>query len=54
MSQCPYNETFTNPISAKTETNTLYMVWREGFAAHKLELMTKVRCIEIYMRELAP
>jgi hypothetical protein len=53
MGQCPYPESFTNPISGKTESNSMYMLWHEGYEAHKLELLTKGKCIEIYVRELA-
>ena len=52
MSRCPYPETFTNPISGKTETNSLYTVWHEGYEAHKLELMDRVQWLEVCMREL--
>jgi CRISPR/Cas system CMR-associated protein Cmr3 (group 5 of RAMP superfamily) len=38
MSQCPYPETFTNPISGKTESNSLYLAWHCGYEAHKFEM----------------
>jgi hypothetical protein len=38
MSQCPYPETFINPLSLQTESNSLYFVWHEGYEAHKLEI----------------
>jgi hypothetical protein len=53
MGQCPYPETLTNPISGKAEINSLYLAWHEGYEDHKLELLTKVKYIDIYVRELA-
>jgi regulator of sirC expression with transglutaminase-like and TPR domain len=38
MSQCPYPETFINPVSLQTESNSLYFVWHEGYEAHKFEI----------------
>jgi hypothetical protein len=42
MSQCPYPETFINPLSLQTESNSLYFVWHEGYEAHKLEIANLV------------
>jgi hypothetical protein len=53
MGQCPYPETFTNPISGKEELNSLYLAWHAGYEDHKLEVLTKVKYLEIYLRELA-
>ena len=50
MSQCPYPETFTNPISNKTESNSLYLVWHEGYEAHKFEIVNlsiKLACLVV-------
>jgi hypothetical protein len=38
MVQCPYPETFIDQVSDKTESNILYLVWHEGFEAHKFEM----------------
>jgi hypothetical protein len=52
MSQCPYEETNTNRMSGKTETNPIYVAWHEGYEAHKLDLMANVKYIQRSMREL--
>jgi hypothetical protein len=66
MSQCPYPETFINPISNQTELNSLYLVWHQGYEAHKFEIAnlsirlaclaqeldTRIRNIEELKREL--
>jgi hypothetical protein len=52
MSQCPYGETYTNWLTGETEVNPLYAAWHEGFEAHKLELLAKVKLLETSMREL--
>jgi hypothetical protein len=52
MSQCPYGENYTNWLTGETEANPLYTAWHEGFEAHKLELLTKVKLLETSMREL--
>jgi hypothetical protein len=38
MCQCPYPETIINPISQNREYNILYLVWHEGYEAHKFEM----------------
>ena len=38
MAQCPYQETFPGQMSGKTESNILYLVWHEGYEAHKFEM----------------
>ena len=38
MAQCPYPETFPGQVSGKTESNILYLVWHEGYEAHKFEM----------------
>ena len=38
MVQCPYPETFPDQASGKTESNSLYLVWHEGYEAHKIEM----------------
>ena len=52
MSECPYPETFVDPVSSKTEPNSLHSVWHEGYESHKLEVMAKSKYIDVYMREL--
>ena len=50
MSECPYPETFTNPMSNKIESNNLYLVWHEGYEAHKFEianLSIKLACLAV-------
>ena len=53
MPQCPYPETFNDRASGKIESNSLYLAWHEGFEAHKVEIITRVKLLEIYVRELA-
>ncbi len=53
MAQCPYPETLNDRASGKTESNCLYIAWHEGFEAHKLELITKVKFLETQINELA-
>ena len=53
MAQCPYPETFTDQASGKTESNSLYLAWHEGYEAHKLELFAKVKFLEMHINELA-
>ena len=38
MSKCPYPETFIDQVSGKTASNNLYIVWHEGYEAHKFEI----------------
>ena len=38
MAQCPYQETFPGQMSGKTESSILYLVWHEGYEAHKFEM----------------
>ena len=38
MAQCPYPETFPGQVSGKTESSILYLVWHEGYEAHKFEM----------------
>jgi hypothetical protein len=52
MSQAPYPENITNRLTGEIEMNPLYVAWHEGFEVHKLELMAKFKCTEVYMREL--
>jgi hypothetical protein len=52
MGQCPYGETYTNWLTGEEEPNPLYNAWHEGFEAHKLDLLTKVKSLEIAMHEL--
>ena len=52
MSQCPYPETFINPLSLQTESNSLYFVWHEGYEAHKLEIANLVINVAMLTVEL--
>ena len=38
MTHCPYPETIKAQASDKTEPNILYLVWHEGYEAHKFEI----------------
>jgi hypothetical protein len=52
MGQCPYEEKYTDWLTGEPETNPLYTAWHEGFEAHKLDLMMKVKSLEVSMHEL--
>jgi hypothetical protein len=66
MVRCPYPERFQDQVSCKTESNVLYLVWHEGYEAHKFEmanlliqiaglavtLETEVRNVQILRRSL--
>ena len=52
MSQCPYPETFINPVSGKTESNGLYLAWHEGYEAHKFEMANRSIRIAYLVLEL--
>jgi hypothetical protein len=52
MSACPYPQVVNDPTSGKLGLNQQYILWHEGYEAHKLELLTKTKCIDNYMREL--
>jgi hypothetical protein len=43
MPICPYPENITDEVSGQTKTNILYMVWHEGFEAHKFEMSNQLR-----------
>ncbi len=50
MTQCPYPEIITNPLTQKAESNNLYLVWHEGYEAHKFELANlsiKLACLAV-------
>ena len=51
MGQCPYEEKYTDWLTGEPETNPLYTAWHEGFEAHKLDLMMKVKSLEVSMHE---
>jgi hypothetical protein len=53
MTQCPYSETITDWVSGEKESNALYFAWHEGYEAHKLELITKVKFLEMHISDLA-
>jgi predicted RNase H-like nuclease (RuvC/YqgF family) len=38
MSQCPYPETIIDQSSCEMRPNRLYLVWHEGYEAHKFEI----------------
>jgi len=42
MAQCPYPETFLGQVSGKTESSILYLVWHEGYEAHKFEMANQL------------
>ena len=52
MCICPHPETISNPINGETEENPQYLAWHEGFEMHKLEMLMKMKCTEVYLREL--
>ena len=43
MPHCPYPEDFTDYVSGKTELNNLYLVWHEGYEAHKFEMANQMK-----------
>jgi len=45
MPQCPYPEQMEDEVSGEIEQNILYRVWHEGFEAHKLEIVNKVKTL---------
>jgi len=53
MALCPHPENITDRVTGKTETNELYLAWHQGYEAHKLELVTKVRFLEMHISDLA-
>ena len=53
MAICPHPEIITDRVSGKTESNNLYLAWHQGYEAHKLEVITKVRFLEMHISELA-
>jgi len=38
MTQCPYPEMVTDQVSGRTEPSLLYLVWHEGYEAHKFAM----------------
>ena len=53
MSRCPYPQTFIDPVSGVKMTNSQYMVWHEGYEAHKMEMVEQAKFMEMYMLELS-
>ena len=53
MSRCPYPQTFIDPVSGVKVTNSQYMVWHEGYEAHKMEMVEQAKFMEMYMLELS-
>ena len=53
MAICPHPEIITDGVSGKTELNELYLAWHQGYEAHKLEVITKVRFLELHISDLA-
>ena len=47
MPECPYPETVTVEVSCRKESNSLYGAWREGFEAHKFEMVNQLRKLAI-------
>jgi hypothetical protein len=43
MPQCPYPENIKDEVSGKTEQNSLYRAWHEGFEAHKFEMANQLK-----------
>jgi hypothetical protein len=43
MPQCPYSEFIKDEVSDKTEQNSLYRAWHEGFEAHKFEMANQMK-----------
>ena len=66
MTQCPYPEMVTDQVSGRTEPSLLYLVWHEGYEAHKfamanqsirlaslvVKLETEIRNVTALKREL--
>ena len=53
MSRCPYPQTFIDPVSGVKMTNSQYMVWHEGYEAHKMEIVQQAKFMEMYMLQLS-
>ena len=53
MALCPHPEMIIDRLSGKTESNELYLAWHQGYEAHKLEVITKVRFLEMHISDLA-
>ena len=53
MSRCPYPQTFIDPVSGVKMTNSQYMVWHEGYEAHKMEMVEQAKFMEMYMLQLS-
>jgi hypothetical protein len=53
VSRCPYPQTFIDPVSGVKVTNSQYMVWHEGYEAHKMEMVEQAKFMEMYMLELS-
>jgi hypothetical protein len=52
MSQCPYPEMIISDLNGEPELNPAYLAWHQGFETHKLEMMAKFKCSEVYLHEL--
>ena len=53
MAICPHPEIITDGVSGNKELNELYLAWHQGYEAHKLEVITKVRFLEMHISDLA-
>jgi len=53
VSRCPYPQTFIDPVSGVKVTNSQYMVWHEGYEAHKMEIGEQVKFLETYVLQLS-
>ena len=53
MSRCPYPQTFIDPVSGVKVTNSQYLLWHEGYEAHKMEIVQQAKFMEMYMLQLS-
>jgi len=53
VSRCPYPQTLIDPVSGVKVTNSQYLLWHEGYEAHKMEMVEQAKFMEMYMLELS-
>jgi hypothetical protein len=53
VSRCPYPQTFIDPVSGVKVTNSRYLLWHEGYEAHKMEMVEQAKFMEMYMLQLS-
>ena len=53
MSRCPYPQTIIDPVSGVKVTNSKYLLWHEGYEAHKMEIGEQVKFLETYVLQLS-